>query len=205
MFTLTSATLSVLFLPFILSQPQTYLPLHLFPFRPLSPSSTLPPSLLFLSPSLFSLPLSPFFPLPRSVSQALKVIDEYYTIDRPTIRIPLTLSRSLTILTDKVATTLQTGVATRADINSEQHSSVQLALMLSRQGLELSSSYNLNQNHSNNHHQNHHQSHHHNNRGLLPLPVIPGLDGLEKLREAAQWTWEHDRASFARYGEGYGW
>ena len=53
--------------------------------------------------------------------------------------------------------------------HDQSHSSVQLALMLSRQGLELSSTYNHSHNHSHNHGHGHQQYH------VLPLPVIPGL------------------------------
>jgi len=118
--------------------------------------------------------------------EAQRYLDDHYTVDKPALRVPAALARSL-------STVLATGAAGAAGMNSPDGAPaaasaapaapVQLALLLSRRGLDAavtaSSTFSP------------HGQHHY--RAPLALAPVAGLDGLDKLRDAAQRTWARYR------------
>jgi hypothetical protein len=111
--------------------------------------------------------------------EAQRFLDDHYTIDKPALRVPAALARSLStvLATGAGATSITSPDGAPTAASAAPAAPVQLALLLSRRGLDAAAT-------ASSAWAPHGQ---HNYRA--PLAPVAGLDGLDKLRDAAQRTW----------------
>jgi len=117
--------------------------------------------------------------------EAQRFLDDHYTVDKPALRVPAALARSLStvLATGAGATSVTSPDGAPAAASAAPAAPVQLALLLSRRGLDAAATASSTW--------SHHGQHHY--RAPLALAPVAGLDGLDKLRDAAQRTWARYR------------